>query len=491
MAVLVVDTGSSSMRTVVFAETGEILFSAQQEYSMDLGPDGRATMQAAVFEQTLTKLLSQTGAFIKEKGISLRAVSLTSQRSSVLAVDRDGKPLYPILMWYDKRSSDACANLSERYGEEIYRISGMRLTPVASAPKMRWLRENEPAVYEKAFKLVGIHDYLLFLLTGNFVTDASLACRSALMDIRSFAWSDRLCALFGVEKEKLCHLLPPGSVAGTLKASVAESTGLTAGIPVISAGGDQQSCVLGQGLTEPGMLSVNSGSASYITALAEQPVFDPNMEVGLNAHCIPEKWVCEASNMSSGTAYRWFFQTFYGICGAASLKEMDEEIAARPAKGADGVICVPDFAGRGCPAIDPQARGVFFNVGLDADRGDFARALLEGIACDIAEAADYLKKMGVGAGAVWSTGGLTKFSVFNQITADLLGRPVTVRRQRETTALGALIGARVALGDIDSPQAFFADYSAQDQVFEPQHEGMKIYAELLQKRRQYKEKVHR
>lgn len=144
MAVLVVDTGSSSMRTVVFAETGEILFSVQQEYSMDLGPDGRATMQAAVFEQTLTKLLSQTGAFIKEKGISLRAVSLTSQRSSVLAVDRLGKPLYPILMWYDKRSSDACANLSERHGEEIYRISGMRLTPVASAPKMRWLRENEP-----------------------------------------------------------------------------------------------------------------------------------------------------------------------------------------------------------------------------------------------------------------------------------------------------------------------------------------------------------
>lgn len=491
MAILVVDTGSSSMRTVVFAENGDVLFLAQQEYSMDLGPDGRATMRAEVFEQTLESLSRQAVAYLlKEKNVSLRGIALTSQRSSVLAVDRDGRPLYPILMWYDKRSAPLCEAINEQMGQEIYARSGMRLTPVASAPKMRWLHEHEPAIYEKAYKLIGIHDYLLFLLTGNFVTDASLASRSSLMDIRSFTWSPQLCTLFGVDVEKLCTLLPPGSQAGKLTASFAEKTGLPAGIPVISAGGDQQCCVLGQGLAGPGALSVNSGSASYITAAAEKPVFDSHMEVGLNAHCVPGKWVCEASNMSSGTAYRWFFETFYGIDGASSLKAMDEEIAARPAC-TGGVICLPDFAGRGCPGIDPQARGVFFNVGLDSTRADFARALLEGIACDIAEAAAYLGNMGVGDGPVLSTGGLTKFSVFNQVTADLLGRPVQVRRQRETTAFGALVGTLVSLGDFSSPQAFFAQYAVESQVFEPKREEMEIYAELLEQRRQYKEKMHR
>lgn len=362
MAILVVDTGSSSMRTVVFAENGDVLFLAQQEYSMDLGPDGRATMRAEVFEQTLESLSRQAVAYLlKEKNVSLRGIALTSQRSSVLAVDRDGRPLYPILMWYDKRSAPLCEAINEQMGQEIYARSGMRLTPVASAPKMRWLHEHEPAIYEKAYKLIGIHDYLLFLLTGNFVTDASLASRSSLMDIRSFTWSPQLCTLFGVDVEKLCTLLPPGSQAGKLTASFAEKTGLPAGIPVISAGGDQQCCVLGQGLAGPGALSVNSGSASYITAAAEKPVFDSHMEVGLNAHCVPGKWVCEASNMSSGTAYRWFFKTFYGIDGASSLKTMDEEIAARPA--CRGGVSAARFLRGAAAGVDPQARGVFSTWG--------------------------------------------------------------------------------------------------------------------------------
>ena len=138
MAILVVDTGSSSMRTVVFAENGDVLFLAQQEYSMDLGPDGRATMQAEVFEQTLESLLKQTAAYLlKEKNVSLRGIALTSQRSSVLAVDRAGRPLYPILMWYDKRSAPLCGAINEQMGQEIY----ARILDSEHLPRMGKLAE--------------------------------------------------------------------------------------------------------------------------------------------------------------------------------------------------------------------------------------------------------------------------------------------------------------------------------------------------------------
>lgn len=488
MAVLVVDTGSSSMRCVVFAEDGDVRFTARRQYTMDLGPDGRATMEARVFAEALTGVTAQAAAYCKENGLTPRALALTGQRSSVLAVDAQGRPLYPILMWYDKRSAPACAAWNEACGKKIYDTCGMRLTPVASAPKMHWLRENEPAIYEKAYKLVGIHDALLFLLTGEFATDASFASRSGLMNIRTLQWDGELCGLFGVEKEKLCRLLPPGSRAGGLLPGFAGAVGLPAGLPVISAGGDQQCCVLGQGVSGAGALSVNSGSATYIAAVTGQPVFDPGMEVNVNAYCTPGRYVCEASNMSSGTAYQWFFQTFYKVCGAANMEEMDREILASPAS-AQGMLCVPDFAGRGCPGTDPAARGMFLHIGLDATRGSFARALLEGICCDTAEAVQYLDALGLGAPQVVSSGGLTGFSVFNQVMAELLRRPVLVRRQRETTALGAFANALTALGDVKSPEEFFAGYRVQEQVFEPTPQGMDLYAALLERRKNVKEKL--
>lgn len=442
--ILVIDTGSSSMRGILFDLCGNILFSEQIKYTMTVGPDNSAVMEAETFLSCLYRISCAAAEEIKKQDYRLLAVSLDSQRSSVLAVDDQVRPLHPILMWYDKRCADICTGFPKETLHAIYENCGMRLTPVSSAPKMLWMKRNLPEIYNQAYKLIGIHDYLLYILTGELVTDASCACRSALMDIKTFDWSEKLLSIFEIDREKLCSILRPGSEVGIILESFCKETGLPS-VPVISGGGDQQCCLLGQHGMEAGTLSVNSGSASYLAFPVESPVFDDFMEVNLSAYHRSCPWVLEASNMGSGTIYQWFNRIFYqDNTDRKDITQINAEVMAEPA-GADGLICFADFAGRGCPDTDPNARGMFIGIGLQHTRGSFARALLEGICFDIYNCIDHLRTLGVRIEKIQSTGGLTNFPVFNQILADISGMEVHVSAETETTAIGTLFAAMDAL----------------------------------------------
>lgn len=442
--ILVIDTGSSSMRGILFDCTGEILFSHQIKYSMTIGPDDSAVMDADIFIRCLKEIACRTAEALRENAWNLLAVSLDSQRSSVLAVDDQIQPLHPILMWYDKRCANICSSFSQETLHTIYSRCGMRLTQVSSAPKMLWMKRNLPHIYDSAFKLIGIHDYLLHQLTGQLVTDATCACRTALMDIRTFDWSEDLLDIFEIDRNKLCPIMPPGSKIGTITDAFCAETGLPS-VPVISAGGDQQCCLMGQGLLKDGTISVNSGSASYLAIPVTSATLDPKAEVNLSSFYGDTSWVLEAANMGSGTLYQWFNRNFYH-CGTdcKDTELINREVSAQPA-GCDGLICYADFAGRGCPNTDPHARGVFANVGLQHTRGSFARAILEGICFDICRCIQHIEGLGIPVERIQSTGGLTNFPVFNQILADITGKEVHVCTNPEATATGAFLIAHKAL----------------------------------------------
>ncbi len=443
--ILVIDTGSSSMRGILFDRAGNIRFSHQIKYTMTVGADDSAVMDADIFARCLKEISVRAAAEIQQKDYGLLGISIDSQRSSVLAVDERIHPLHPILMWYDKRCVDICNSFPSETLRAIYDRCGMRLTQVSSAPKMLWMKRNLPDIYASAYKLIGIHDYLLYLLTGELVTDVTCACRTALMDIRTFDWSDELLDIFEISRDKLCPIVHPGTVVGPVKADFASETGLPP-VPVISAGGDQQCCLAGQGFLEAGTISINSGSASYLAIPLTAPAVDPSAEVNLSAFHGRTPWVLEAANMGSGTIYQWFNRNFYhsGVDDKDTTL-INREVAAQPA-GCDGLICYADFAGRGCPDTDPHARGIFANVGLQHTRGSFARAILEGICFDISRCIHHIEGLGIPVRQIQSTGGLTNLSVFNQILADITGRDVHVCANPEATATGAFLIALEALG---------------------------------------------
>lgn len=472
MNILVIDTGSSSMRGLLFDGTREILFKHQVKYSMTIS--GLSAVQCAEdFEHGLVEICAVLSKEAAARGLKMDAIALTSQRSSVLPVDRDGRPLSTVMMWYDKRSQPICDALNAAHGEEVYRTCGMVSSPVLSAPKIRWYKDHEPEIYGHAYKFIGIHDYLVWLLTGTYQTDVTLASRSNLMDIHTCSWSDRMFELYGIEKEKLCELRPVGEVAGTVQRAFSAKTGIPEGTPIISSGGDQQCSAVGQSLLEAGKLGITTGSGSYVVQIVDEPVIDPQRRVDLSLSAVPGKWMLEASNKASGTVFDWCRELLYGK-GYGIADYQNAILQSRP--GANGVIMLPDLAGKGCPIWDARCRGSFINLGFDSGKEDFARAGLEAIVADIWDCYRVMRELGGEISAVSSTGGLSKFPLFNQVLADMTARTVEQCAVEETTGIGAWAIAAVRMGLFSNLREALGDSDANRNRYDPDLGNNALYA---------------
>lgn len=478
MNILVIDVGTSSMRGLLFNGQGQVMYKKQREYGIDTVDNITVEQDPAVLKDSLYTILAAAGEYSKQNSLPIGAVSVTAQRSSVVAVSKDGEPLCRFMMWQDKRSAELCDEMNEKLND-IYPISGMRVTPVFSAPKMLWMKRNKPEIYEKAYKLMGIHEYILFLLTGEFVTDTSIASRTSLFDVSKLIWSDKLLTLFGIDEEKLCRIVPVGSVCGKTKAL----DGLPEGLPVVSAGGDQQCAALGLGIVKEGSMEVNSGTGSFIIALSDQPLFDPDQRLICNVSAIPGKWIVEGATLAAGIAVKWMNKQFFADYPdqAYPFERFDQECLQSP-PGANGVIFTPSFAGKGAPYWDPYARATLHNVGFNNSRADFARALLEGIIAEMNDCLGTITKLfhGTEFHEVRCAGGLTKSALFNQIQSDMYNRTVVRPQNEEATGLGGWISAAVTLGQYPGYEEAFhtAVDESKSRKFTPNQKNHELYQRM-------------
>jgi len=480
--IITIDIGTTSMRAILYDAEGRQFALAREDNPPAYYADGRVEQSAATWESILGKILAACAEEARGRGMMVEGIALTSQRSSVIPVDREGSPLRPAIMWQDQRTEAICRGLAPR-NAEVYRVCGMRVTTVMSACKMKWLKENEPDTFGRAWKLVGIHDLVLRALTGAFLTDHSLASRTNLLNLEKLDWDEGLMELFGVPRSMLCDLVPPGSVAGGLEAGLAARTGLPAGTPVITAGGDQQCAALGLGLTGPDRVVANTGTGSYVLGYSARPAFDPEMRAFCNAAAIPGAYVVEAGMSASGAIYRWFSDNFYSEAKNScddGIAAINEEAASSP-PGANGVAFLPRFKAGG----DAAEKGIFWGLTLATKRGDMARALLEGIAAEMAENLSLVEALAGKADSVHASGGLTRFDLFNRIQADLYGLPVRKAGHGEATAAGAWISAAKALGFYGSyaEAAAASERGSEIREYAPEPANGAVYAQLRANRR--------
>ncbi len=446
-SILVIDAGTTSMRCVLFDPSGKVLKVLQKHNPPAYYQDGRVEHDPKTWTDTCTELLQSSAAFAQDNHLHVKALSLTAFRSAVVPVDRQGSPLGRAIMWQDKRTDDLCRRMSP-HNQEIFDRTGSTITSIFSSLKMAWIKAHAPEIYSRTYKMAGIQDLLLHLLTGRLVTDHSLAGRTSLMNITTRNWDPELIKLFELDEEKLCKLLEPSSIAGYLRNDAALRTGLDSGIPVITAGGDQQCAALGSGLLSEDAVSANTGTGSYVIGFTHAPVLDPGRRIFCTPSAVPGAYHLEASMLSTGTVYRWFSEILNaGRSGQHqfSFKELDQEVNESP-PGSHGLLTIPHFKGSGSPYWNPQASGTIHNLNLSTTRGDIARAILEGIAADIGDNIEVLETISHQVASLRVSGGMAKSQVFNQIQADMLGKTVVQPKNYESTALGAWISAAYRTG---------------------------------------------
>ena len=481
--ILVIDVGTSSLKAIVYDSTGRMLNRASEEYHAEFLADGRVEQDPLTWQHALLTTLKQTGEWLRTGNLGVDAIVVASQRASVIPIGGDGRPLRSAIMWQDKRSRPQCGNLLERLSlKEMYARTGLRVDPYFSAPKMMWLRDECPEMYAASEKLIGVQDYIVYLLTGRYVTDWTQACRTMLMNIAGFRWDGDMLAVTGITPSKLPELCPPGAKAGTLQDEIARATGLNSGIPVIVAGGDQQCAALALNVLAPGDAAANTGTGSFVIAYSEKPQWEEECRTLCSAAAVAGKWIVEAGIFNTGSVHRWFREQFYPQEKDAYAL-MNREAAESPV-GANGVLMLSHFGGSAAPYWNPLAKGIFFNLSLGVRRGDLARAILEGIALEIAHNLSLIEPLVNGISRVSVAGGLVAFNLFNRIQADAFRKTVFRYDNPEASSLGALMSAAVELGICrNHREAFRAMCPAEPIVFRPDPANAAKYAALFERKR--------
>lgn len=479
--IITIDVGTSGMKACIFNEHGNILFTSSSEYSPSFKPPSLVEQNPNDWLEAMNLTLKETGDYINKNNIIPEAIAITSQRASVIAVDEKGKPLRDAIMWQDKRTVDICDKMEEKMTiKEIYQKTGLRVNPYFSLPRILWIKENEKEIYNKTHKFLGVQDFLVYQLTGEFKTDWSQASRTMLMDIENFKWDDDLIQIFELDPKKLCDLVPPGAKGGSLTSEIAEKTGIKEGTPVIISGGDQQNAALALKIIKAKMIQANTGTGSFVMAYSEKPIFDEKLRVVCSASAIPGKWIVEAGIFNTGAIYKWF-RNQYGY-DMSSFDDINAEALESPI-GSNGVILIPHFEGSAAPYWNPLAKGLFFNISLGSSRGDMARSIIEGIALEISENVLLIETLVGRIDSVSVAGGMTKFSLFNEIQANAFNKDVIKYQNSEATALGASISAFVSLGVYDSfEEAFEQMVDDLPEVVSCVPEEVLIYKEIRERK---------
>ena len=479
--VLAIDAGTTGVRSMIFRPDGEVVAKAYQEFQTHYPNPSWVEQDADSWWSATCQTLAQC----LKTGVNpddIIGLSVTNQRETVVPVDESGHPVRRAIVWQDRRTIDQCSWIREQVPvEEIYSTTGLTVDPYFTAPKILWIKQNEPETFRSTHKFLLVHDYIVFRLTGRAITDHSNASRTMLFDVSKAEWSNRLLDSFGIPDDKLPEPLISGSHVDMVSAKAAKESGLSEATAVVAGGGDQQCAALGVGVVRRGRIKSTTGTGTFMLAFSNSLRLDSERRVLCSRHVVPGAFVVEASMFTTGSALRWFRDQLgsaeVGIAkdlGVDPYEILTEGAAAVP-PGSEGIIHIPHLVGAGAPYWNPHARGVFAGLALGHTRAHLVRSILEGVSYEMRTNLDVMRELKLPTEEVRVTGGAARSEFWMQIQADVLGIPVIRTKMEEATALGAAILACNGVGLFKSLAHAAEEMVRPSKTLKPTKENRAVY----------------
>lgn len=474
MLTCVLNLGLKSMRAVVFDERGTRLAIAYRPIESRMGegrveqdPDEWWTAGLSVLDEVLggTGLAGQVGI-----------VTTTASAGCLVPLDEAGGVVRPAIMISDVRARENARAIEARPEFAALGLGGAQVTPDLMLPKIAWLRGHEPAADAATRWFASPNDFLVQRLTGCLVTDPATASKY-FHGGDPEAYPEALVRALGIEVERLPPVVRGGDGVLALEPTLRARLGLASDTRVVLSTYDAICAVYGSGVGEVGDACDVSGTVTSFRAVTDRRDPDPDGRLFVTPHVGAGRFLAGGSNNLGGGVIEWAKQVLYPDV-TDPYESMDREASESP-PGAAGLTFLPYLLGERAPVWDPTARGVFFGLGRNHGRSDMIRAIFEGVGYSVLDIADRLAGMAVPVRRVWASGGLARIGPINQIKADMLGVPVCLTEELETTALGAALVAGVNVGRYDSIETAIAAAVRPAGRFEPVEARTAMYRDFF------------
>jgi xylulokinase len=471
----IVNLGLKSMRAAVFDDTGRRHAIAYRPIESRMG-EGRVEQDP---EEWWRAALETMDEVLADRSIAggVRRITATASAGCLVAMDATGTVLRPGIMISDVRAREQAARIQSEPAFQDLGVPGGRITTDLMLPKIVWLREHEPDAWDRARWFAAPNDYLIHRLTGELVTDPPDATKY-LFDTDRGGYPVDLLRALGIDPATIPPVAVGGDAVLPLRAELRERYGLPADVQVVLSTYDAICAVYGSGVAAVGEACDVSGTVTSFRAVTDRGDRDPSGRLFTIPHVGSGRYLAGGSNNLGGGVIEWAKQVLYPDDPAPYDAMVAEAEDAPP--GAAGLTFLPYLLGERAPVWDSTARAVFFGLGRNHTRGDMIRAIFEGVGYSVLDIVDRLGEMGVVVSRVSASGGLARLDPINQIKSDMLGVPVVLTDELETSALGASLVAGVNVGHWSSiEEATAACVRSSRPAFEPVAARTSMYRDFF------------
>jgi xylulokinase len=446
-----IDVSTTATKALLIDPAGSVLAVAATEYPFEtprpLWSEQHPDLWWDGAVKSIRTVLEKSGVDPAHIG----GLGLTGQMHGLVLLDESGSVLRPSILWNDQRTQAQCDEIHRVIGREKFiQITGNLALTGFTAPKILWVRDNEPEIYAKAAHVLLPKDYVRYRLTGDYAMDKADGSGTVLMDLQKRDWSGEVLSALGIPRAWMPPLYEGPEITGTLTAAAAQVTGLRPGTPVMAGGGDQAAQAVGVGAVREGIVALTLGTSGVVFAGTGGAFIEPAGRLHAFCHSVPGRWHLMGVMLSAAGSLRWHRDTF---APQASYDELLAPAVDIPL-GSDGLLFLPYLTGERTPYPDPLARGAFVGLTVRHTLPHLTRAVLEGVAFGLRDSFELMESAGLaGIEQVRVSGGGARSPLWRQILADIFDAELVTVNTTEGAAYGAALLAGVGAGhwpDVDA-----------------------------------------
>ena len=444
MYFLGIDTSTTSSKALLIDEQGNVVAVASNPHTLQtprpLWSEQNPREWWEAVSASIRSVLEKAGV----SGERIGAVGLTGQMHGLILLDDVGNVLRPAILWNDQRTQSQCDEIHQIVGKEKFiQITGNVALTGFTAPKILWVKENEPEIYAKAKHVLLPKDFIRYKLTGEHAMDKADGAGTVLFDLKMRDWSDEVLSALEIPRAWMPKTFEGTEFTGYVTEEAASLTGLKADTPVAAGGGDQAAGAVGVGAVETGVVALTVGTSGVVFATTPSALIEPEGRLHAFCHAVPGMWHFMGVMLSAAGSLQWYRDT---LAPEMSFDDLLKEAEAIPA-GSEGLQFLPYLSGERTPHPDPLARGAFVGLTLRHSRAHMTRAVLEGVAFGLKDSFTLIQNAGLGGiTQVRGSGGGTKGALWRQILASVLEAELVTVNTTEGGAYGAALLAGVGAG---------------------------------------------